>query len=106
VAVSDVGSVAGKWSGLMELEGGGDREDFVEMTIERDGAYRASGARTIGLMDGKGKVVVADGKLRLDGDKGARATGTLYERSPERSLVVVGALPSGRRFSVRLKPAP
>ena len=105
VPINDAAAVAGKWTGLLELEGGGDREDFIELTLDREG-YRASGARTIGLLDGKGKTAVADGKLRLEGEKGARATATLYERSPERSLVVVGALPSGRRFSARLRPAP
>ena len=108
VAVSDTSAVAGKWTGLMELEGGGSREDFIELTIDRDGTYQAGASRTIGLMDAKGKVTVADGKIRLQGDAGAQATGTLYERAPatDRSLVIVGAAPNGRRFSVRLRPSP
>ena len=105
--VTDVTSVAGKWTGLLEVEGGGDRDDFVELTVDRSGAYRAAAARTVGLLDAKGKIAVSDGKIRLEGDRGARATGTLYAQSasPERALLVEGATPAGRRFSVRLRPA-
>jgi len=60
VTVSSTLPVTGKWTGLLELKGGG------------------------------------------------RATGTLYESAPAsgRQLVVVGAAPNGRRFMVRLRPAP
>jgi hypothetical protein len=107
MAVTDVTTVAGAWSGLLELEGGGDRNDFVELTVDRSGAYRASAARTVGLLDAKGTVAVTEGKIRLEGERGARATGTLYGpmASPERALLLEGATPSGRRFSVRLRPA-
>ena len=105
VAVSNTSAVVGKWTGLLELEGGGDREDFVDLTIAPDGTYRAGAARTIGLMDAGGKDSVADGKNLLDGARGGKATGTLYEGA-QRSLVVVGAAPNGRRFMVRLRPSP
>lgn len=105
--VTDVTNVAGIWTGLLEVEGGGDRDDFIELTVDKSGAYRASAARTVGLLDAKGTIAVTDGKVRLQGDRGARATGTLYasSASPERALLLEGATPSGRRFSVRLKPA-
>ena len=107
VAVTDLASVAGKWTGLLELEGARDREDLVELTVDRGGTYRASAARTIGLMDAQGKVALSDGKVLLEGARGAKATGTLYAQpgSPERSLLMQGATPAGRRFSVRLRPA-
>ena len=107
VAVTDVASVAGKWTGLMELQGSGDRDDFVELTVDRGGTYRVVAARTIGLMDAEGKIAVDDGKLRLEGARGGRATGTLHAppASPDRTLLVEGATPAGRRFSVRLRPA-
>jgi hypothetical protein len=107
VPVTDVGSVTGKWTGLLELAGSRDREDFVELTIDGSGAYRAVSARTIGLLDARGKIVVSDGKAHFEGQRGSRATATLYARpaSPERALVVVGTTPSGRQFSVRLASA-
>ena len=85
--VTDVTNVAGIWTGLLEVEGGGDRDDFIELTVDKSGAYRASAARTVGLLDAKGTIAVTDGKVRLQGDRGARATGTLYA-------------PSGRRHPV------
>jgi hypothetical protein len=90
VAVTDVASVAGTWKGLLELEGGGDRNDFVELTVDRSGGYRASAARTVGLLDAQGTIAVSDGKVRLEGVRGGRAMGTLYTHSasPERALVV------------------
>ena len=107
VTVTDIASVAGKWTGLMEMQGGGDREDFVELTVDRSGAYRAVTGRTIGFLDAEGKLTVADGKLRLEGARGARAMGTLYTQpgSQERALVIVGTIPSGRGFTARLKSA-
>ena len=82
VTVSSTSAVTGKWAGLLELKGGGDREDFVELTIDPDGTYRRGASRTVGLMDAKGKVAVAEGKIRLEGERGGRATGTLYESAP------------------------
>ena len=107
VHVTDLASVVGKWKGLLAVEGRGDDDvDMIEVTIDDRGAYRARTARTIGLLDAQGKIVVSDGKLRLEGERGARATATLYEgASPSRALGVVGATPSGRSFSVRLRPA-
>jgi hypothetical protein len=106
MAISDVASVAGKWSGLLELEGSKDPDEFIELTVDREGSYKATASRTIGLLEAQGKIALADGKLRLQGLKGGTATGTLYAQpsSPDRSLLVEGATQSGRRFSARLKP--
>jgi hypothetical protein len=105
VPVTTVDSVTGTWTGLLEMAGSQDRADFVELTVDPSGAYRVTSARTIGLLDAGGKVAVGDGKLRLDGERGARATATLYTESasPQRTLVVDGATPSGRAFSAKLR---
>ena len=107
VVVNDVASLAGKWTGILEVEGSRDRDDLLELTVDRSGTYRASAARTIGALDSEGKIAVVDGKVRLEGARGGQATGTLYgaSTSPDRSLLVNGVLPSGRRFTVRLRPA-
>ena len=104
--VNDVASLAGKWTGILEVEGSRDRDDLLELTVDPSGTYRASAARTIGALDSQGKVALVDGKVRLEGARGGRATGTLYgaSTSPDRSLLVNGVLPSGRRFTVRLRP--
>jgi hypothetical protein len=107
VVVNDVASLAGKWTGILEVEGSRDRDDLLELTVDPSGTYRASAARTIGALDSQGKIALVDGKVRLEGARGGRATGTLYgaSTSPDRSLLVDGVLPSGRRFTVRLRPA-
>src|SRR5262245_66695932 len=82
VAVTDVSSIAGKWAGLLSITGSRDREDYVEVTVDGNGAYRASSARTIGLLDTKGTVTASGGRLLIKGDAGGRGTPTLYPAPP------------------------
>jgi hypothetical protein len=103
VPVADMKSVAGKWTGLIDMAS--DPESFVELTIDESGAYRASAARTIGVMDAQGKIViVGNGGLVFKGDSGSQATATLFTQpsQSQRTLVVEGVTPAGRRFSARL----
>jgi hypothetical protein len=109
VPVSDIASVAGKWTGLLEMAGSRDREDFVELTVDGSGVYRAAAARTIGVMDAHGKIaVIGDGTMQFKGDRGAQATATLYTRTtrPQRTLLLEGITQSGRRFRAQLHQQP
>src|SRR5215470_13102993 len=104
--ITDIASIAGKWVGLLEIAGSRDRQDYVEVTIAGDGTYRASSARTIGLLDTKGQVKVADGRLLIQGDSGGKGTATLYSQpgQPPRLLQVNGTSGDGRPYIVRLRP--
>ena len=106
VAITDVASIAGKWVGLLEISGSRDREDYVEVTIARDGTYQAAAARTIGIMDAKGTVSVSDGKLLIQGERGGKGIGTLLTQTgqPPRLLQVNGTAGDGRPYIVRLRP--
>jgi len=106
MAITDLASIAGKWVGLLEIAGSRDREDYVEVTIASDGTYRAASARTIGVMDAKGTVKVADGKLLIQGERGGKGTGTLFTQpgQPPRLLQVNGTSGDGRPYIVRLRP--
>ena len=106
MAITDLASIAGKWVGLLEIAGSRDREDYVEVTIASDGTYRAASARTIGVMDAKGMVKVADGKLLIQGERGGKGTGTLFTQpgQPPRLLQVNGTSGDGRPYIVRLRP--
>jgi hypothetical protein len=106
VAITDVASIAGKWVGLLEISGSRDREDYVEVTIARDGTYQAAAARTIGIMDAKGTVSVSDGKLLIQGERGGKGIGTLLTQTgqPPRLLQVNGTAGDGRSYIVRLRP--
>jgi hypothetical protein len=101
-----VTSIAGKWVGLLEMAGSRDREDYVEVTIAGDGTYRAASARTIGVMDARGTVTVADGKLVIQGERGGKATATLFTQpgQPPRLLQVNGTAGDGRPYILRLRP--
>ena len=104
--ITNIASIAGKWVGLLEIAGSRDRQDYVEVTIAGDGTYRASSARTIGLLDTKGQVKVANGRLLIQGDSGGKGTATLYSQpgQPPRLLQVNGTSGDGRPYIVRLRP--
>jgi len=106
VAITDLASVAGKWVGLLEMAGSRDREDYIEVTIAGDGTYRAASARTIGVMDARGKISLSDGKLLIQGERGGKGIGTLFTQTgqPPRLLQVNGTAPDGRPYIVRLRP--
>ena len=105
VAITDVASLAGKWVGLLDAAAGRDKEDYVEVTIE-GGTYRASSARTIGVMDLRGTVAVDNGRLVIKGERGGQGTGILYtEATPDQRLLVVnGTASDGRTYTARLRP--
>jgi hypothetical protein len=106
VTVTDVSSVAGRWAGLLSITGSRDREDYVEVIVDGNGAYRASAARTIGVLDTKGTVTASGGRLLIKGDSGGQGTATLYKQPPpdERMLVVNGTASDGRVYTLRLRP--
>ena len=106
VAVTDVSSVAGKWVGLLSITGARDREDYVEVIVDANGTYRASAARTIGVLDTKGTITASGGRLLIKGDSGGQGTATLYTQPPpdQRMLVVNGTASDGRTYILRLHP--
>lgn len=106
IAITDVASIAGKWVGLLEVAGSRDRDDYVEVTFAPDGSYRAASARTIGVMDARGTVKVADGRLLIQGATGGKGTAVLYSQpgQPPRLLQVNGTSGDGRPYIVRLRP--
>ena len=106
IAITELASIAGKWVGLLEVAGSRDRDDYVEVTIAPDGTYRAASARTIGVMDARGTVKVADGRLLIQGASGGKGTAVLYSQpgQPPRLLQVNGTSGDGRPYIVRLRP--
>jgi hypothetical protein len=106
VAIADIKSVAGRWSGILYGRPGGMRgQDWVELALHEDGTYTLASARTIGVYTGSGKVSLVDGRLLTEGDK-AQATITLYQGGGKRFLRVEGAMASGQPLRADLYPAP
>jgi hypothetical protein len=104
-AISDMKSVAGRWSGILYGRPGGQRgQDWIEVAIHEDGTYTVAEARTIGVFEGSGKVRLADGRLTSEGEK-ARVTFTLYQRGGKHFLRLEGTMASGQPLQADLYPA-
>jgi len=74
VAVSDVKSVAGTWEGEVYQSGmsqSGMEPDHITLTIREDGSYDVVSRQPYGTSRGKGRIVIGEGRLILEGEKGA-----------------------------------
>ena len=74
VAVSDIKAVSGTWEGTVYLTG--SERDDVTLTIRDDGSYDVVSKRGLGVSSGKGHIVVSDGRLVIEGERG-RGVGTV-----------------------------
>lgn len=84
VAVPDVKAVIGSWKGIVYRSG--FEPDSVALTIHDDGSYDVVSAGPGGTSSGRGKIVVSDGRLLVEGERG-RGAGTLL-RSPADDFVL------------------
>lgn len=84
VTVPDVKSVTGTWKGLVYRSG--VEAVQITLTIHEDGSYDIVSAERPGTSSGKGKLVIADGRLLFEGERG-RGVGTLL-RNPGGDLVM------------------
>ena len=83
-AVPDVKSVTGTWKGTVYRSG--FEPESVALAIHDDGSYDVVLAGSSGTSRGRGKIVVSDGRLLVEGAKG-RGAGTLL-RNPGGDLVM------------------
>lgn len=101
VSISDIKSVAGKWAGIAKRTPPMRSDDWLEVTIKEDGAYEFSSFRTIGAATGSGTLLLKDGKLMTESDRGS-STYTLYDRGGKRVLVFNAVMKDGVRYSANL----
>lgn len=108
VPVSDVKSLAGKWTGVGEGPGSG-QQDYVEMTIREDGSYDITTARTIGKAAGNGRITLRDGQVVMQGTHGTGVGSLMRGSGGERVLRVdvkfTGSQSAGSSVSANLRPA-
>jgi hypothetical protein len=97
VPITEVGSVSGKWSGILLRDPPDRRDDWLEMTIVPDGTYQVKSYRLIGAMTGSGRFTLADGKLSSKGPR-STITGTLYTAENKRMLRMEATTPEGFTF--------
>jgi hypothetical protein len=104
VTIDNLGRVAGRWAGLIDLSEASETDQHIDLDVQSDGNYRATSARTIGFMDTRGTMRVSEGRLLVQGDRGARGRGTLFSGAGQPTLVLDMTLPDGRVVSARLHP--
>ncbi len=103
VSISTFESVAGKWAGILKRRPPSRKDDWVTVTIHRDGAYHFESVRTIGLMQGEGTFALTDGTLRVETGRGW-IMATLYEEEGRRMLSVMAEATDGVKYSADLTP--
>lgn len=84
VATPDVPSLTGTWKGIVYRSG--FEPESVALVIHEDGSYDVVLTGSTGTSRGRGKVLVSDGRLVVEGEKG-RGAGTL-SRNPGGDLVL------------------
>jgi hypothetical protein len=107
VAVSDVNSVSGTWAGIVYLprsQPGSERND-VTLTIRDDGSFDVVSKKMLGASRGKGHIVISDGRLVFEGERGLRGVGTVL-RNPAGDVLmkIEGTLADNSNLSATLWP--
>src|SRR5690242_17674765 len=102
IPITDVGSVAGTWAGVVSRATGSEEGDWLEMRVNDDGTFQAFSARQIGALVGNGTLSIANGRIRAVGPHGT-AMLSLYDRQG-RALVMDFRENSGVRYSAELRP--
>ena len=101
--ISDFGSVAGKWEGLMKRIPQARSDDWVKVVIHEDGHYEFASYRMIGVFSGRGQLNLTDGKVTSSSERGA-VTCTLYTDEGQRMLRAVGITKDGLEYTADLEP--
>ncbi len=101
VPVTSFDAVKGKWAGIISRSPASRREDLVELTVEADGSYRFESARTIGVLQGSGKLALKEGALSSSSEQGS-ASYRLVDRGGKRLLRVDAVDRDGHRYSGEL----
>jgi hypothetical protein len=103
VAVSDVKSLSGTWEGIVYLPG--SERDDVTLTVRDDGSYEVVSKRGLAVSSGRGHIVISDGRLVFEGERGLRGVGTVLRNSAGDVLMKIeGTLSDNSNLSATLWP--
>jgi hypothetical protein len=103
VHVSEVKSVAGTWKGVVYESS--SEPDYITLTIQEDGSYEVVSRQTIGASRGKGQIVIREGRLILQGQKG-RGVGTLLSSANgDRVMRIEATLSDNSILTAELGPS-
>jgi hypothetical protein len=103
ITVPDVKSVTGTWKGVVYRSG--SEPDYVTLTIKDDGSFDVVSAQRDGSSSARGKVVIAAGRILLEGAEGGHGVATLL-KNPAGELVmnVEGTLSDNSTLTAQLFP--
>jgi hypothetical protein len=85
VAVSDVKSVSGTWEGIVYLPG--SERDDITLTIRDNGSFDVVSKKDLRSSRGKGHIVISDGRLVFEGERGLRGVGAVL-RNPAGDILM------------------
>jgi hypothetical protein len=106
IAVSDIKTVTGTWEGIVyptsELD-----PYRVTLTIRDDGSYDVVSAarQTIGTSRGRGTIVIRDGRLIMEAERGRGEARLLKDRDGNLMMIVDATLSDNTTLSVQLSPS-
>jgi len=100
VAVSDVKSLSGRWEGTVYLPG--SERDDITLTIRDDGSYDVLSKRGLGVSSGRGQIVISDGRLIIEGERGRGVGTVLRNRAGDVVMKVDMTLSDNRNLSAEL----
>ena len=103
VAISDVKSLTGTWKGTVYRSG--FEPESVALAIHDDGSYEVVLAGSSGTSRGSGKIVVSDGRLLVEGEKGRGAGTLLRNRAGDLVLNVDMILNDNSTLTAKLWPS-
>jgi hypothetical protein len=106
VAVSDIKTVTGTWEGIVYPNSELD-PDRVTLTIRDDGSYDVVSAarQTIGTSRGRGTIVIRDGRLIMEAERGRGEAQLLKDRDGNLMMIVDATLSDNTTLSVQLSPS-
>jgi len=103
VAVSDIKSVAGTWKGVVYLPG--SEPDEVTLTIREDGSYDVVSRQPTGVSRGQGQIVVSEGRLIIQGEKGHGMATLMSSPSGGRVMSITATLSDNSILTADLGPS-
>lgn len=103
--IESFASVAGRWAGLMVSTPKSHQNDWVRVSIGRNGRYAFSSYRTIGLFSGEGQFDLVDGKLTVMTERGSASGSMLASPDGARMLQFHAVMKDGTELTAEVEPA-
>jgi len=100
--VSDIKEVKGTWKGVVYTVSESE-PDYVTLTIREDGSYDVVSAQEpVGTSRGRGKIVISEGRLIIEGEKGRGAGRVLRDSGGNLTMEVDAIMSDNSTLSAKL----